>query len=435
MCGILFIAEPPSSSNRGAACEQYKLEDFLPLLLARGPDHVGTAAVDDAATGSCGRLVFAASVLQLRGSQACTSPVTDDHGNVLCFNGEVFGGLDVAPGRSDTLCLLAALSAAAAGDARDSPSGGVAQVLNQLRGPWSLVFWHAAARRLWFGRDVLGRRSLLVHWPAEDDAAEAAAAAGALPPRDCRFMLASVAPPHSPAWQQQQQELQHSAGSASAPSAATDACQQPVQRGVAAGAAEEEDADAEAAQHQAAGPWQELPPGLYSIDMDGDVAAHGVLARHAVRHSWIDAQLQTIEAYRRHSSASVGPGYQNSPAAGRLQQTGADGDDVHCLPSGEEPEASSSGRPDTGDGAFDVSTGVSGLKVAAEAQLSAHWLQDQRDAAAEQLLVCLEAAVAVRCTAIDRGPPAAPAAAAQPPVAILFSGGVDSVLLAALAHR
>lgn len=33
--------------------------------------------------------------------------------------------------------------------------------LDQLRGPWALIFWHATRRRLYFARDVLGRRSLL----------------------------------------------------------------------------------------------------------------------------------------------------------------------------------------------------------------------------------------------------------------------------------
>ena len=59
-------------------------------------------------------------------------------------------------------------------------AGGVSEVLNRLRGPWAIAYWEAASRRLWFGRDAIGRRSLLVHWP---DAA------------DGRFLLASVSVP------------------------------------------------------------------------------------------------------------------------------------------------------------------------------------------------------------------------------------------------
>ena len=35
----------------------------------------------------------------------------------------------------------------------------VPQVLNSLRGPWSIIFWHKSHQTLWFGRDVLGKRS------------------------------------------------------------------------------------------------------------------------------------------------------------------------------------------------------------------------------------------------------------------------------------
>jgi hypothetical protein len=33
----------------------------------------------------------------------------------------------------------------------------IPEVLNSLRGPWSIIFWHARHQTLWFGRDVLGR--------------------------------------------------------------------------------------------------------------------------------------------------------------------------------------------------------------------------------------------------------------------------------------
>lgn len=155
-------------------------------------------------------LHLAASLLQLRGSQPSTSPLVDEQGNVLCFNGEVFGGLDVAPGSNDGKAVLAALARAgasqAAGAIGSSCSGGASRggsavrqqhrdhghlqlpqqdeqqrqhqqgkqqqqldglqdeaalstipaLLSQLRGPWSLVYWHQQHQRLWFGRDLLG---------------------------------------------------------------------------------------------------------------------------------------------------------------------------------------------------------------------------------------------------------------------------------------
>ena len=49
-----------------------------------------------------------------------------------------------------------------------APCGCAASVpalLSRLRGPWALAYWQASSGTLWFGRDFLGRRSLLFHGP------------------------------------------------------------------------------------------------------------------------------------------------------------------------------------------------------------------------------------------------------------------------------
>jgi asparagine synthetase B (glutamine-hydrolysing) len=126
-------------------------------------------------------LHLAASLLQLRGSSPSTSPLQDSSGNVLCFNGEVFGGLDLAEGGNDGNALLAALQGALQDNCKQQQQQqDVAQLqaapqeqqhqqqqqqqqqqlpllLSQLRGPWSLIYWQAATRTLWFGRDWLGK--------------------------------------------------------------------------------------------------------------------------------------------------------------------------------------------------------------------------------------------------------------------------------------
>jgi len=136
-------------------------------------------------------LHLAASLLQLRGNRRSTSPLVDSQGNVLCFNGEVFAGLDIAPGGNDGKALLEALQQAAAdlaaagataacsstqlppstpsahagssgrcsscsSAAGSSRSCGIMQVLSKLRGPWSLLYWQQQEQTLWFGRDVMG---------------------------------------------------------------------------------------------------------------------------------------------------------------------------------------------------------------------------------------------------------------------------------------
>jgi hypothetical protein len=143
--------------------------------------------------------------------------LTDSQGNILCFNGEIFAGLDIPAGANDGKALLAALqqasaAASAAADAGlfaagsafctaadtctsasaaaaaeqgasarkqavssspdnsssssssgDSSSGSsdagaqaIMGVLSRLRGPWSLIYWQEQQQQLWFGREVLG---------------------------------------------------------------------------------------------------------------------------------------------------------------------------------------------------------------------------------------------------------------------------------------
>jgi len=97
--------------------------------------------------------LLVASLLQLRGAADEPPLRRADDGSLLCFNGEVFGGLDVPDGLNDGAALLRALTTAGAA---------VPAVLSSVRGPWALAFWHAPLRTLYFGRDVLGRRSLLL---------------------------------------------------------------------------------------------------------------------------------------------------------------------------------------------------------------------------------------------------------------------------------
>lgn len=46
----------------------------------------------------------------------------------------------------------------------------IPELLSSIKGPWALIYWQDESKSLWFGRDALGRRSLLVHWPSQEDA-------------------------------------------------------------------------------------------------------------------------------------------------------------------------------------------------------------------------------------------------------------------------
>lgn len=131
-------------------------------------------------------LHLAASLLQLRGSSPSSSPLQDSSsGSVLCFNGEIFAGLEISESANDGKALLAALGALEDSSKcqqqaqqqhvqqsipQEEQTQGTSQkpsqqqqllqqvpvLLSNLRGPWSLIYWQAATRTLWFGRDWLG---------------------------------------------------------------------------------------------------------------------------------------------------------------------------------------------------------------------------------------------------------------------------------------
>ena len=60
------------------------------------------------------QLLLAASLLQLRGEDPVVNPHVDEHGNVLCFNGEIFQGPEAicSAHANDGSALLKALAAA-----------------------------------------------------------------------------------------------------------------------------------------------------------------------------------------------------------------------------------------------------------------------------------------------------------------------------------
>lgn len=113
-------------------------------------------------TNPCYQCLFSAHVLHMRGLLT-PQPVQDNTGNVLVWNGEIFGGLPVLPEENDTAVVSQRLSSC-------SSSSEILSVLSRVRGPWGFVYYQRAGDYLWFGRDFLGRRSLLWKFDAEDQA-------------------------------------------------------------------------------------------------------------------------------------------------------------------------------------------------------------------------------------------------------------------------
>ncbi|XP_073005455.1 uncharacterized protein [Typha latifolia] len=240
MCGIALIVsgvrilgfEPYSESrgNRGLPPNSkeanepvFPIRELKASLLRRGPDNLGCRKVllgsecetfvtnegdegvdnrdpllriqaveiqdvSDMRTKYVAEMCFLGATLQLRGGVPISQPFVAVSQNILVYNGEVFGGVHVECDKNDAESLLYALERCCSCDfsrldkacsCNENGRKSVPEVLSLIKGPWALIYWQEKTKTIWFGRDALGRRSLLVHWPTSDDS---------------QFVLSSVSP-------------------------------------------------------------------------------------------------------------------------------------------------------------------------------------------------------------------------------------------------
>lgn len=127
------------------------------------------------------------SVLHMRGGEhgpPTKQPFVGEgpDGDVLLFNGEIFDGLKVCiryacprhdsltfwhltcsnqvpPGSNDGQTLFNLLQKEGATN--------FVSVIRSIEGPYALVYYQADHRRVYFARDPLGRRSLVMHYPTK----------------------------------------------------------------------------------------------------------------------------------------------------------------------------------------------------------------------------------------------------------------------------
>ncbi|KIK71245.1 hypothetical protein GYMLUDRAFT_185793 [Collybiopsis luxurians FD-317 M1] len=164
MCGIFVaICSPPQIVSQ-------KLRD---ANAARGPDARKSCFISLSQL----ELELFSSELRLRGNDPVVQPHQRD-GNILCWNGEIFAGLDIRADENDGIKLFEQLhSLATAQSIRD--------LFARIEGPYAFVFYNATAQKLFFSRDPLGRRSLLIHKPSLQNP---------------YFLLASVSPGSDPGY-------------------------------------------------------------------------------------------------------------------------------------------------------------------------------------------------------------------------------------------
>ncbi|KAM0225809.1 hypothetical protein ACHAQD_000768 [Fusarium lateritium] len=148
MCGIHATIAVSPDQNTSPELER--------CLANRGPDHTGTVGTQLDGIDNL-FLTFTSTVLSLRGDHVTKQPLVDTAtGSVLCWNGEAWGIRGEPVKGNDSEAVLALLAAASRG------AGDVMDVLRAIEGPFAFIYLDKPAKRLYYGRDRLGRRSLLV---------------------------------------------------------------------------------------------------------------------------------------------------------------------------------------------------------------------------------------------------------------------------------
>ena len=156
MCGIFF-----SLCRHGQIAPD---DNTAKLLRNRGPDHTGLHQINLSQQGDGSQLhaTFLSTVLSLRGTTVIVQPlINESTKSVLCWNGEAWSiNGDAIAGNDSKVIFEQLLKACSTGSSHDSKAA-VIQLLSSIRGPYAIVYYDAVNERIYYGRDCLGRRSLL----------------------------------------------------------------------------------------------------------------------------------------------------------------------------------------------------------------------------------------------------------------------------------
>ena len=173
MCGIFC-----SLSRRKHHSSSKNLHE---ALRRRGPDSFhsvsrqicsGSSFLDVSSSDSHKHvhfLDFTSSVLALRGDSLVTQPLEDPQSSsLLCWNGEAWKiGDDVVSGNDAPTIFTLFQNAVTAVPERETLSAEESlqcfiRAVELITGPYAFIFYDALHRRMFYGRDALGRRSLVV---------------------------------------------------------------------------------------------------------------------------------------------------------------------------------------------------------------------------------------------------------------------------------
>ena len=126
------------------------------MLKKRGPNSFDVKFIDLNDKYEC---YLAASVLSLRGINVVKQPINDEiHRNYLLWNGEIFSSnlISVASNENDGLKLYEYLS-------KTQNEEEIFEILSSIKGPYAFLYYDFKRKFIYFGRDRIGRRSLLIN--------------------------------------------------------------------------------------------------------------------------------------------------------------------------------------------------------------------------------------------------------------------------------
>lgn len=139
------------------------IEQLVKLLHSRGPDYIShERMLVNKNNGDHYYLSFTSAVLGLRGDQIIRQPFKDKvHSSIFCWNGEAWKiGSDLVVD-NDGKIVFDSLMKACSAQSTSEAAIEVLKVLRSISGPFAFVFYDHIHKQLYFGRDRLGRRSLL----------------------------------------------------------------------------------------------------------------------------------------------------------------------------------------------------------------------------------------------------------------------------------
>ncbi|CAH7671245.1 asparagine synthase-domain-containing protein [Phakopsora pachyrhizi] len=124
-------------------------------FLSTGPDLRNQLNRLIESDGTVLEATFYASVLHLRGSSLTTQPISSNTSDSLfLWNGEIFDGILVPEDCNDGQILFERLE-------NRSDDVSVLDVMRSIEGPYAFIYYDSKDKKIWFGRDPLGRRSLM----------------------------------------------------------------------------------------------------------------------------------------------------------------------------------------------------------------------------------------------------------------------------------